>query len=132
MKTFLVTLAMFEIAFSVSAQTSINPDLRNTKWKGHIEIPQTLDIILEFRYDSLIVTSVEGLELGVMFFFQAKDTIRIRKLSGQGPCNNTTEGIYILKWTDSDDTLLFYPISDNCKQRSVSISAPVAYSRVKD
>jgi len=127
MKILNIVILQF-IAMNLFAQNSIS----NTKWKGHIEIPQALDIIFEFKNDSLIVTSAEGRELGAMFFAQTKDTLKIRKISSQGPCNNTTEGIYILKWTDSDDKLLLYPISDNCKQRAVSISAPVAYSRVKD
>ena len=120
---FIIALIFF--GQDLFAQNSIS----NTKWKGHIVNPQALDIILEFRYDSLIVTSAEGLELGVMFFSQTKDTLKIRKLSSQGPCNNTTEGIYILT---IDDKLVLYPISDNCKQRAVSISAPVAYFHVKD
>ena len=120
---FIIALIFF--GQDLFAQNSIS----NTKWKGHIEVPQALDIILEFRYDSLFVTSAEGLELGVMFFSQTKDTLKIRKLSSQGPCNTTTEGIYILT---IDDKLVLYPISDNCKQRAVSISAPVAYFRVKD
>jgi cell wall-associated protease len=124
--------ALFIIVFSlVGVNLWSQTLLSNTKWKGRIENPQALDIIFEFRNDSLIVSSAEGIELEVMFFSQAKDTLKLRKLNGQSPCNYTTEGIYILNWTDSGEKLLLYPISDNCKARSVSMSAPVAYSRVK-
>ena len=105
--------------------------ISNTKWKGHIENPQALDIILEFRNDSLIATSAEGMELEIMFFSQSKDTLRLRKLNGQSPCDYRTEGIYILNFTNSGDNVIFYPITDHCKARATSIS-PVVYSRVKD
>lgn len=127
MKVLLIATVVQFLTLSVFAQTPIS----NTKWKGHIEFPQALDIVLEFKNDSLITTSAEGMELEVMFFSQAKDTLKLRKLKGQSPCDYTTEGIYILNFTNSGDTVIFYPITDHCKARATSIS-PVVYSRVKD
>lgn len=115
------------IGINLFAQNIIS----NTKWKGHIVNPQALDIVLEFRNDSVIVTSAEGMELEIMSFSQTKDTLKVRKLNGQSPCDYTTEGIYILNFSDSGDTVIFYPITDHCKARAASIS-PVVYSRVKD
>ena len=126
MKILIIVTLQF-IAIDLFAQNSIS----NTKWKGHIENPQALDIVLEFKNDSLIATSAEGMELEVMFFSQTKDTLKLRKLNGQSPCDITTEGIYILNFTNSGDTVIFYPITDHCKARATSIS-PVVYSRVKD
>ena len=124
----LLTVALVQfLSLNTFAQTQIS----NTKWKGQMTSPQALDIILEFKNDSLIATSAEGMELEVMFFSQAKDTLKLRKLNGTSPCDLTTEGIYILKFTNSGDTVIFYPITDHCKARATSMS-PVAYSRVKD
>jgi len=124
----LLTAALVQfLTLYALAQTPIS----NTKWKGHIENPQPLDVVIEFKNDSLIVTSAEGLELEVMSFSQSKDTLKLRKLNGQSPCDFTTEGIYILNFTNSGDTVIFYPITDHCKARATSIS-PVVYSRVKD
>ena len=91
----LLTVALVQfLSLNTFAQTQIS----NTKWKGQMTSPQALDIILEFKNDSLIATSAEGMELEVMFFSQAKDTLKLRKLNGTSPCDLTTEGIYILKF----------------------------------
>jgi hypothetical protein len=126
MKILLVVVLLLT-GWNLFSQSSVS----NTKWKGHIENPQPLDVVIEFKNDSLIVTSAEGLELEVMSFSQSKDTLKLRKLNGQSPCDFTTEGIYILNFTNSGDTVIFYPITDHCKARAMSIS-PVVYSRVKE
>lgn len=127
MKILLVVVLLLT-ASNLFSQSSIS----KTKWKGHIEMPQALDIILEFRNDSLIATSAEGLELEVMFFSQAKDTLRLRKLNGQSPCDYTTEGIYRLEMVEAGDKLLLHMIKDDCTERAKSITSTVAYFRVKD
>lgn len=126
MKILLVVVLLLT-GWNLFSQSSVS----NTNWKGHIENPQPLDVVIEFKNDSLIVTSAEGVELEVMSFSQSKDTLKLRKLNGQSPCDFTTEGIYILNFTNSGDTVIFYPITDHCKARATSIS-PVVYSRVKD
>ena len=123
----LFIIALNFIGVSLFAQNSIS----NTRWKGHMVNPQALDIILEFRNDSLIATSTEGMELEIMFFSQTKDSLKLRKLNGQSPCDYATEGFYILNFTNGGDTVIFYPITDHCKARATSIS-PVVYSRVKN
>lgn len=122
---------MHVIAISVSAQTSTNTDLKNTKWQGRIEKPQSMDIILEFRKDSLVATA-DGSELEVMFFSQSKDTLRLRKLNGQSPCDDTAEGLYRLEWANNGEKLMLHIIGDDCYARAVSITSAVAYLRVKN
>lgn len=128
MKVLLTATLVQFLTLYAFAQTPIS----NTKWKGHIEIPQALDIVLEFKNDSLIATSAEGMELEVMFFSQAKDTLRLRKLNGQSPCDYTVEGIYHLEWADSGDKLLLHIINDDCIDRAKSITSGVGYFRVKN
>lgn len=127
MKILFIVILHF-ISISLFAQTSVS----NTKWKGHIESPQSLDIVLEFKNDSLIATSADGLELEVMYFSQAKDTLKLRKLNGQSPCDYIVEGIYHLEWADSGDKLLLHIIKDDCTARSKSITSGVGYFRVKN
>ena len=124
---FIVALLQFIALYSFA-----QPSISKTKWKGHIEIPQALDIILEFKNDSLIATTAEGLELEIMFFSQAKDTLRLRKLNGQSPCDYTTEGIYRLETVEAGDKLLLHMIKDDCTDRARSITSTVAYFRVKN
>ena len=124
----LIIVTLQFIAIDLFAQNSIS----NTKWKGHIEKPQPLDIVFEFKNDSLIVTSAEGLELEVMSFSQSKDTLKLKKLNGQSPCDYTVEGFYHLEWADSGDKLLLHMIKDDCVARAKSITSGVGYFRVKD
>jgi cell wall-associated protease len=123
----LIIVAFHFITISLFAQSSIS----RTKW-GHIDNPQALDIILEFRNDSVVATSAEGLELEVMYFSQAKDTLKLRKLNGQSPCDYPTEGFYHLKWAGDGDKLLLHTIRNDCTVRSKSITSCVAFFRVKD
>ena len=116
----------------LSMTTFSQHQIRNTKWKGHIEVPQSLDIVLDFRNDSLIATSAEGMELEIMFFSQSKDTLQLRKLNGQSPCDHVTEGFYLLVWVATGDKLVLQMIKDDCKARSSSITSGVGYFRVKD
>jgi len=128
MKVLLTAALVQFLSLNAFAQIPIS----NTKWKGHIEIPQALDIILEFKNDSLIATSAEGMELEVMFFSQVKDTLRLKKLNGQSPCDHTTEGYYRLEWAENGDKLLLHLVKDDCADRAKSITSTVAYFRIKN
>jgi hypothetical protein len=131
MKIFLVILLIHNLVFCVSAQTSSHPDLANTKWQGRVERPQSRDIILEFRKDSVIATAADGAELEVMFFSQSKDTLKLKKLNGQSPCDDITVGIYRVEWNDNAEKVTLHIVSDECKARSASITSAGAYFRVK-
>lgn len=127
MKILITTAALF-ITFHAFPQTSIN----NTKWKGLITSPQSLEIVLEFKADSLRVTSMEGTELEVMYFLLNKDTLTLKKLNGTSPCDNVTEGAYLLRWIENGDKFQMLTIKDDCRARSNSITSEFAYARVKD
>lgn len=128
MKVLLTATLVQFLALYAFAQTPIS----NTKWKGHIESPQALDIILEFKNDSLIATSAEGMELEVMSFSQTKDTLKLRKLNGQSPCDYTTDGFYHLEWVENGDKLLLHLVKDDCTDRAKSITSAVAYFRIRN
>ena len=127
MKVLLTAALVQFLTLTTFAQTSIS----NTKWKGHLEEPQSLDIVLDFRNDSLIATSAAGMELGIMFFSQSKDTLKLRKLKDQGPCGYDVEGFYRIEWSGDGDKLVLHIIDDYCKARARSITSTV-YHRVKN
>jgi len=124
----LLTTAFALFTLAAHSQNSVS----NTKWKGQIQVPQTLDIVLEFRNDTLIASSAEGMELESMFFSQSKDTLKLRKLNGQSPCDYITEGLYRLEWADNGGKVILHMIKDDCDARAGSITSAAAYLRVKD
>jgi len=128
MKILIAAVLVQCFTFYASAQTSI----KNTKWKGQIEVPQSLEIIFEFRNDTLIASTPDGTELEQMSFSQINDTLRLKKLSGS-PCDNVSEGSYRLEWLDSGYRFLFHSIRDDCTDRGRSIaSSTMGFYRVKN
>ena len=127
MKKILFIICMFIFPLILFSQKQVH----QTRWKGQVLEPQAIDIVLNFRNDSLVATSADGRELGVMFFLQYGDTLMIRKLSEQGPCNNETEGVYRVELTENGDKLTLYIITDRCRDRARSITSTV-YSRMRD
>ncbi|HJS54576.1 MAG TPA: hypothetical protein VJ765_08540 [Chitinophagaceae bacterium] len=83
----IAALLQFATVYSFG-QSGVRPTLKDSKWKGHIEAPQSMDIILDFRNDTLVVTSTDMTELETMFFSQKGDTVNLRKLIGTSPCND--------------------------------------------
>lgn len=128
MKLIIIAILIQFFAPGLFAQHSVI----NSKWRGHIESPQSLDIIFDFRKDTVIVNSAEGAELEVMSYSQNKDTVRLRKLNGTSPCDYSAEGTYHIQWLDSGEKLVFHAIKDDCDDRAKAITSATAYFRVKD
>jgi len=126
----LAILVQFCTLYS-SAQTSSKPTLSNSSWKGHIEIPQAMDILLEFRNDTVIVTADGIGELETMFFSQNRDTVKFRKLNGTSPCNDVAIGRYLVEWQENGDKIILHNIADDCTERANAITSAVAYFRIK-
>ena len=124
----LITALSLLMSFYSFTQTSIS----NTKWKGQITKPQSLEIVLEFKTDSLRVTSAEGAELEVMYFLLNRDTLTIKKLNGSSPCDNVTEGAYLLKWFNNGEKFQMNTIKDDCRARSNSITSGAGYLRAEE
>ena len=57
--------------------------LSNTKWKGIFLIPHSVDVLLDFKKDTLYMTDEKNQEIGTFIFSQRKDTLTISKISGQ-------------------------------------------------
>lgn len=101
----------------VTIHSSGQKSLSNTTWKGIFLIPQAVDVMLDFKKDTLYITAGTSEEVGTIFFTQQKDTLMIKKISGPSPCTEQTQGKYRIEWFDNGDKFRLHGISDECEGR---------------
>lgn len=99
--------------------------LANTNWSGVAYVPTELNVKLAFGVDTLkLVMADNNLVLETMSFRISKDTMFIKKLSGNSPCENDQEGIY--KVAIKEKIFTIDVINDPCAERSSAFS-PIGY-----
>jgi len=101
----------------ITIYSSGQQSLSNTKWKGIFLIPQAVDVVLDFKKDTLYITTVTSDEVGTIFFTQQKDTLMIKKISGPSPCPEQAQGKYRIEWFENGDKFRLHGISDECEGR---------------
>ena len=109
----LISAALVLVTIYSSGQNSLS----NTKWKGVFLIPHAVDVMLDFKKDTLYITTGTSDEVGTIFFTQQKDTLVIKKISGPSPCTEQTQGKYRIEWFENGDTFRLHGISDECEGR---------------
>ena len=104
------------LAAIIFAGVSANAQLTNVKWKGVLQLDSPVDVIMDFRTDTLeAVTAEDGQILETMHFNVADTVLSIKKLSGQSECGES-EAKYKFEIKDNELTLTL--ISDDCYNRS--------------
>ena len=131
MKILIITALVQFATLCSFAQSTGNPSLRNSKWKGHIESPESMDIIFDFKNDTVIVTSADMTELETMLFWQNGDTVKLKKISGTSPCDDIAIGSYHIEWQEKGDKIIIHNLADPCLERATAITSALAYFRVK-
>ena len=91
--------------------------LANSKWKGVFLIPHAVDVIMDFKKDSLYLTIETGQRLGTLIFSHRNDTLMITKISGTSPCPEQSTGLYRIEWLKKEEKFLLHGISDECEGR---------------
>ena len=108
---FLVTL----ISITVNAQ------LKNTKWKGTIHSDNDIDVVFDYRSDTLQVINVaDSSNLETMTYAIKDSVLSLQKIYGQSACNVTGKGKY--KFEIKDDLLYITLLSDDCNDRSSALN----------
>ncbi len=114
MKIVLSAAFIFLLALPATAQVSVN----NSKWKGVFLIPHAVDVILDFKKDTLYITTVASDEVGTIFFTQQNDTLMIKKISGPSPCPEQAQGKYRIEWFENGNKFRLHGISEECDGRT--------------
>ena len=114
MKKIIIILLISFVSVAVHAQ------LANTKWKGSLQIEGGLDVLFNFRNDTLEVTNAKSDETIETMKYAIKDSVMtFHKLYGQSQCDTATIGTY--KFEIKNNQMSLSLISDSCYQRSNAI-----------
>ena len=127
MKFFIFLTGLQFITYVSFGQNSLN----NTIWKGVMLIPDAVDVRLNFKKDSLYLTTDTGQEIGTLIFSQRGDTLTIRKVSGRSPCPEQTIGIYKIEFLENGKKIQLHGISDECEGR-IGVYTLNAFEKVSD
>ena len=117
MKRLLVSLLLTLAAVTLHAQAQ-NP-LAGTAWQGQAYVPDEASIILHFKADSVSMFIAPDMILGETMAYTVKaDTLTLRKISGNSPCD--TRGIGTLQFTLKNDDMTVKSLADDCRARKVA------------
>ncbi len=77
-----------------------------------------MELILEFKVDSLILAVPEGNPIEISSYTISNDTLKMVKLDGKSPCAEKISATYRI--TLKDKLLYISPISDDCFIRATA------------
>lgn len=111
-----ITLIAIFMACTVNAQFS------NTKWKGVLDIDGGMNVVFQFKGDTLdVVNDYDKSSLETMKYKIDGNVIILRKLYGSSQCSESTLGKY--KYTIAKNEMKLKLISDDCYDRSNAVAA---------
>ncbi len=107
------TLFIFLVLFtSLTAQAQLS----NTKWKGQLNLENKIDVVFDFRKDTLEVTNTQdNSHIETMTYTIQDNLLSLQKTSGRSDCDAATIGKY--KFEINNDTLSITLVSDACDDR---------------
>ena len=95
--------------------------LQNTKWRGTITLDTEIDVVFNYKNDTLDVVSLaDGSSLESMTYTSTDSVLNLKKINGQSNCDNSNMGKY--KFSIKDDVLYLELLSDICDDRSSVLS----------
>ncbi len=101
----------------VIACTSAKAQLANNKWAGTLQLDQAVEVLLDFKKDTLDAISLaDGQTLETMTFARKGDILTLKKVYGQSECNGNVVGKY--KFELKDDIVSLMLVEDECYNRS--------------
>ena len=122
-----ICLLVAALAFKTNEASAQISALANTTWSGIAYVPTELNVKLAFGNDTLkLVMADNNLVLETMTYRLSNDTLYIKKLSGNSPCNTDAEGIYKVAVIEKLFTITL--INDLCQERGTAFS-PNGYRR---
>ena len=120
------------VAFALMAVNSTAQNsLANAKWKGVMLIPHAVDVVLNFKKDTLYLEDEKKQQFGTLTFSQQNDTLMITKISGTSPCPEQSTGFYRIEWLKKGEKFLLRAISDECEGRA-GVYTTNPYERLHD
>ncbi len=124
---------MHKIIFSLLASVasvSANAQLENTKWKATIVIDNPLNVIFDFKKDTVsIYTVADNTVIETMTYTNNDTSVTLLKIDGQSDCGSNEPGKY--KFVIKNDSMRLTMIADSCFDRS-SVIDSTKWTKWKD
>ncbi len=120
-----VIFVLMLLVATVSAKAQLN----GTKWRGNVNVPEDVTVLLNFQKQTLEMTAMDGNQLESMSYTVKGDTILLKKLSGGNPCD--LDSTFKVKYTINDDKLSITPLTDDCEGRQRAWQKQ-PFTKVKD
>ncbi|MVM39132.1 S8 family serine peptidase [Spirosoma sp. HMF3257] len=118
--------------FFLLTVTKAQLPIHATRWKGTILAPNAMQVLIDFRDDTLLVTNeTDNRLLERMLYEQTGDTLAIRKIDGQSSCQTTATGIYRLVYINNGEEFLLQPIRDTCPERQQAFATKTPFVRLR-
>lgn len=91
--------------------------LENTRWKAKLIINEPINVIFNFKKDTLLVyTLADSTMIETMNYTKDDTSFTLKKIDGQSDCDNSTPGKYRFKI--KNDSIKIKMITDDCYDRS--------------
>lgn len=126
MKSYILIIVIILLGIPGISQT-----IANSKWKSVFLIPHAVDVVLDFKKDTLYLTFEKGERMGTIIFSHRNDTLMITKISGASPCPEQSTGLYRVEWLKNGEKFLLHGISDECEGR-IGTFTTNPYERIPD
>ncbi len=120
-----VIFVLMLLVTTVSAKAQLN----GTKWRGNVNAPEDITVLLNFQKQTLEMTAMDGNQLESMSYTVKGDTILLKKLSGGSPCD--LDSTFKVKYSIKDDKLSITPLTDDCEGRQRAWQKQ-PFTKVKD
>jgi hypothetical protein len=88
----------------------------NTSWKGFFQVPDSMELVLQFKTDTLMVNTPDSETVEMMQYKVQNDTLSLVKITGQSDCMDNSTAL--CKFEIKADTLFITTLKDDCSQRA--------------
>lgn len=108
------------VSFVMFVSVSLKAQLENTRWKSTLYINEPINVILDFKKDTVSVYTVADSSIIETMTYKQNDTsFTLLKIDGQSDCGNDVKGIYhfLLK----QNVLTIQLLNDDCYNRSYAL-----------
>jgi hypothetical protein len=118
---------LFFVCFAFISATA---QLTNTKWKVALSIPDSTDVIFDFRTDTVeAITASDSQTLETMVYTVQDTILTLKKITGQSNCDDTVVGKY--KFEIKDDEMYVTMIEDNCADRANALNNKAKWTKIE-
>ena len=98
------------------ASVALRAHLSDTKWMGVMQLKNKIDVVFDYRKDTLEVSNIaDNSNIETMTYTVKDSVVTFKKIYGQSNCD-ATEGKY--RFEVKDESLYITLISDTCSDRS--------------